>query len=177
MTRTIALTVMLAGFSGCIIYDNDSPGTAQDRDRRIGDDTGSVDEPNSQPEIPAVTLKLAPPQAEQGETFIGRITVEDGDFELSEVTDVVIYGDAIVDALVSRANEVIVSVSTMDDAAPGPVDILVELESGLAAWMPGALEIFPQGSEQSASDYLADNPDSLASEDTSRPSETSGECP
>ncbi len=177
MTRTIALTVILAGFSGCIIYDNDGPGTAEDRERRIGDDTGLADEPNAEPEIPAVTLKLAPPQAESGETFIGRITVEDGDFELGEVSDVVIYGDAIVNALVARTNEVLISVSTLDDASPGPVDILVELESGLAAWMPAALEIFPVGSGQSASDYLADNPDSLTSEDSARPSENTGECP
>ncbi len=177
MTRTMALTLIIAGFSGCIIYDNDGTGTAQDRESRIGDDTGSLDRPDDRPEIPAVTLKLAPPQAEQGETFIGRITIEEGDFELSEVTEVVIYGDAVVDALVARSNEVLISVSTLEDASPGTVDILVELDSGLAAWMPAALEIFPQGSGQSASEYLADNPDSLASDETGEAGETASDCP
>lgn len=174
MTRILALSVLFAGFSGCIIYDNDGTSVPRDRGERIGDDTGSLDSPDEQPDIPSVTLKLSPPQVEQGETFIGRITVEDGDFELSEVADVVIYGDAAVDALVARPDEVLISVTTLEDASPGRVDILVELESGLAAWMPGALEIFQSGSGRSAEAFLEENPDAL---DADERSEAASDCP
>ena len=174
MTRLIALSVLAAGFSGCIIYDNDGTSVPRDRGERIGDDTGSIDGPDEQPEIPSVTLKLTPPQVEQGETFIGRITVEDGDFELSDVSEVLIYGDAIVDALVARSSEVLVSVTALEDASPGSVDILVELDSGLAAWMPAALEISAKGAGQSAEDFLAENPDALG---TSEAGGAANDCP
>jgi hypothetical protein len=161
MKPILALALGLATSAGCIIYDNDGHDPVRERNS-IEDDTG-IDAPVENPELPVVILSFLPPQAEQGESFIGRLTVEEGDLSLHDCSDVVVYGDASVDALMARTGEVLVSVTANDDATPGVVDVLVELSDGTAAWLEGAFTIFPAGSGKSASAWGTDNPDALAS--------------
>ncbi len=161
MKPILALALALATTSGCIIYDNDGSETVRERNASA-DDTG-IDTPVDNPELPSVTLAFLPPQAEQGESFIGRLTVEEGDLTLSDCHDVVVYGDASVDALIARSGEVLVSVTANDDATPGAVDVLVELNDGNAVWLEGAFTIFPAGSGKSASAWGAENQDALES--------------
>jgi hypothetical protein len=161
MKPILALAIALATTSGCIIYDNDGSDAVRERGASA-DDTG-IDTPVENPELPSVTLSFLPPQAEQGESFIGTLTVEEGDLTLSDCHDIVVYGDASVDALIARSDEVLVSVTANDDATPGVVDVLVELTDGTAAWLEGAFTIFPAGSGKSASAWGAENPDALES--------------
>ena len=161
MKPILTLALGLAITSGCIIYDNDGYDPVRERGASAAD-TG-IDTPVESPEIPSVTLSFLPPQAEQGESFIGRLTVDEGDLTLGDCHDVVVYGEASVDALIARSNEVLVSVSANDDATPGVVDVLVELTDGTAAWLEGAFTIFPAGSGNSASAWGAENQEALAS--------------
>jgi len=161
MNRIIAITISLAGLSGCIIYDNDGHERTRAETPSV-DDTG-VDSPIEDPALPSVTLSFLPPQSEQGESFIGRLTVEEGDLSLGDVSDVIVYGDAAVDAIISRSNEVLISVTTADDATPGVVDLLVELNDGTATWLDDAFTIFPQGSGNSANAWGSENPGGLDS--------------
>jgi hypothetical protein len=159
MKPILALALALGTTSGCIIYDND--GHDPVRERNASDDDTGIDAPVENLELPSVTLAFLPPQAEQGESFIGRLTVEEGDLSLGDCHDVVVYGDASIDALIARSGEVLVSVTANDDATPGVVDVLVELNDGTAAWLEGAFTIFPAGSGKSASAWGAENPDAL----------------
>jgi hypothetical protein len=161
MKPILVLSLALATTSGCIIYDNDGNEPVRERGASA-DDTG-IDTPVDNPELPSVTLSFLPPQAEQGESFIGSLTVEEGDLSLGDCHDVVVYGDASVDALIARSGVVLVSITANDDATPGVVDVLVELNDGTAAWLEGAFTIFPAGSGKSASAWGAENPDALES--------------
>ena len=161
MKPILVLSLALATTTGCIIYDNDGSEPVRERGA-TADDTG-IDTPVDNPELPSVTLSFLPPQAEQGESFIGSLTVEEGDLSLGDCHDVVVYGDASVDALIARSGEVLVSITANDDATPGVVDVLVELNDGTAVWLEGAFTIFPAGSGKSASAWGAENPDALES--------------
>ena len=126
--------------------------------------------------VPIPWLERVPTYKEQIDQLSDRdlSTIGFLGYPLLQGADVVIYGDAAVDALIARPDEVLISVTTLEDASPGRVDILVELESGLAAWMPGALEIFESDSGRSAEAFLEENPDAL---DADERSEAASDCP
>ena len=145
MKPILVLSLALATTTGCIIYDNDGSEPVRERGA-TADDTG-IDTPVDNPELPSVTLSFLPPQAEQGESFIGSLTVEEGDLSLGDCHDVVVYGDASVDALIARSGEVLVSITANDDATPGVVDVLVELNG-----LPASVSLDPRG--PSASDSV-----------------------
>ena len=154
--RFILILSLAAGTSGCLIYDNDGDGP---RKGRAGIENPET-ETGEAAQLPAIVLGFAPSQAEQGETFIGSITVEDGDLDLGEVSGVEMYGDAEVTDILSRSREILVSVEILPDAQTGAVDMVVELQDGTAVWMETAFELFEAGSGNSADDWESPNPDS-----------------
>jgi hypothetical protein len=165
MRNTILISLSAIATSGCIIYDNDGPNRGKDN-QIDAIETGETDEIE-------LDLVFSPPQAEVGESFIGTITVEltaDGEeVSLSEVSDVIVYGDATVSSIFPREDEVLVSISIDEDAIDGEVDIIVEFNDGSAAFLEAALTLFPEGSGNSASDWqmgdVEDEHESASAED------------
>lgn len=155
MRNTILISLSAIATSGCIIYDNDGPNRGKDdqTDAFETGEAGDVDEIE-------LDLVFSPPQAEVGESFIGTITVElteDGEeVSLSDVSNVIVYGDATVSSIFPREDEVLVSITIDDDAIDGEVDIIVEFTDGTAAFLEAALTLFPEGSGNSASDWQMD---------------------
>jgi len=148
--RMLTLAIpFLSAATGCLIYDNDG-NPIDDRDHtrpELAQDSGSEDI------APQISLKFTPPQAEQGEIFIGSLSISEGDGDLSQVVSVTVYGDANVLAIESRADEVLVTVAVDSDAATSSSDVVVEFEDGTAAWLEAGLLIFPAGSGNSTADY------------------------
>jgi hypothetical protein len=148
--RILILAIpFLAAATGCIVYDNDGgvkDGWEHTRPE-VTDDSGIEDLE------PQVSLKFTPPQAEQGEIFIGSLSITDGDADLSQVVSVTVFGDADVLAIDARADEVVVTVAVAADAESSAADIVVEFEDGTAAWLEAAFVISPEGSGNSAGDY------------------------
>ena len=170
MRNTILISLSAIATSGCIIYDNDGPNRGK-HDQTGVIETGEVDDIE-------LDLVFSPPQAEVGESFIGTITAEiSADAEavsLSEVSNVLVYGDATVSSIFPRENEVLVSLNIFDDALDGEVDIIVEFADGSAAFLEAALTLFPEGSGNSASEWQSGAIDEGA-EDVSGEDETP--CP
>jgi hypothetical protein len=166
MRMLILAIPFLSAATGCIIYDNDgSLGDDPNHTRPgIDADTGAEDV------APQISLTFTPPQAEQGEIFIGSLSVTDGDSDLSAVVSVTVYGDANVLAIDSRADEVLVTVAVDSDAASSNSDIVVEFEDGTAVWLEAGLSISPEGSGNSTGDYTGstgptEDPEDDADED------------
>lgn len=148
MRMLILALPFLSAATGCIIYDNDGNPVDADHTRPgIDEDSGAED---VQPQI---SLVFTPPQAEQGEIFIGSLSISEGDTNLSAVVSVTVYGDANVLAIDSRADEVLVTVAVDSDAATSSSDIVVEFEDGTAVWLEAGLSISPEGSGNSTGDY------------------------
>jgi hypothetical protein len=149
MRLLILATPLLGAVTGCLIYDNDGnpidgPGHTRPE---LSEDSGTDDIE------PQISLQFTPPQAEQGEIFIGSLSVTDGDTDLSAVASVTVFGDADVLAIDARADEVLVTVSVQSDAESTTADIVVEFEDGTAAWLEAGLTISPLGSGNSTDDY------------------------
>lgn len=153
MRNSILISLSAIATSGCIIYDNDGPNRGKE-DQTGVIETGEVDEVE-------LDLIFTPPQAEVGESFIGAITVDTtGGVEgvsLIEVSNVLVYGDATVTSIFPREDEVLVSISIVDDAMDGEVDIIVEFADGTAAFLEAALTVYPEGSGNSASEWQSDS--------------------
>ena len=98
-------------------------------------------------EEPQVLLAMTPSFGEQGETFIASIT---GDLDGEVVSGVEFFGDLEVLAEDIRPNETLLTISIPAEAALGTVDLLVELESGMAIYLDAAFEIFEAGSGNTA---------------------------
>ena len=148
--RMLTLAIPFIGAAtGCIIYDNDgNPIDGTDHTR-----PGLLEDSGSDDIAPQISLEFTPPQAEQGEIFIGSLSITEGDADLSQVVSVTVYGDANVLAIDSRADEVLVTVAVDSDAATSSSDVVVEFEDGTAAWLEAGLSISPAGSGNSAADY------------------------
>ena len=161
--KKIFLTIpVLALASGCLVYDNDGQ-NGPDRDRTRPDLT----EDSGAGEIEApVDFEFTPPQAEQGEVFIGSLSVAEGDVDLSSVESVTVFGDAEILAIDSRPGEVLLSISVAGDAVSSEADFVVEFEDGSAAWLEAAFVISEMGSGAGAGDYTGDtDPTDDAEED------------
>lgn len=162
----IALPVFAFGLAlqGCIIYDHDCPGCDIDRvdegqdvrpdrdddpdcDEPCDDDTGDVE----QPPPPDYGFYLTPDEAEQGEVFIASLRADGEDpIDLASIAEVRLFGDVRILAADQRSAELLLIVEVAEDAELGPVDLLVELDDGSAAFEDAALTIFPAGSGHEA---------------------------
>jgi len=149
MRKHILVIPFLAAAAGCIVYDNDgNKNEGPDHTRpELSEDSGTEDLE------PQISLDFTPPQAEQGEIFIGSLSITEGDADLSQVASVTVFGAADVLAIDARPDEVLVSVAVEGDAETSEADIVVEFEDGTAAWLEAAFVISPEGSGSSASDY------------------------
>jgi len=161
MRKLILGIPILALATGCIVYDNDQ-GESNDRAHTR---PGTVEDSGSSDIEPSLNLSFTPPQAEQGEIFIGSLSVTDGDLNLADVESVQLFGDAEVLATNIRSNEVLLSVGVAADAMSGEADIVVEFKDGSAAWLEAAFVIAPSGQGCAASDYPSEEEKEEAEDD------------
>jgi len=154
----------LSGLSGCVVYEKDHKADGYDEgyddldgeDNPLGEDETGDDIVD---EEPAVVLGFYPDQAEQGESFIGYITVNEGELDLSLVEQLNFYGDIEVQDFDIRGDdEIIVSIAVSEDAITGPVDVLLELsqDGNDVVWFEAAFTVYEAGSGNSCDD--ADEP-------------------
>ena len=146
----------LSGLSGCVVYEKDHKTDGYDEgydgldgeDNPLGEDENDDDVVD---EEPAVVLGFYPDQAEQGESFIGYITVKEGELDLSLVEQLNFYGDVEVQDFDVRGAD---SIAVSDDAITGPVDVLLELSQGGndVVWFEAAFTVYEAGSGNSCDD-------------------------
>ena len=152
MKTQILIVAAAMASSGCIIYDNDGAGGSGR--------PGQVDEvivDSGEEAEETIDLVFSPPQAEVGESFIGTITMPEGEESVLDlITSVRIYGEASITATFPRNNEFLVAVDVDDDAVDGDVDILVEFEDGSAGFIEAAFTLSPEGSGASAASWQAE---------------------
>jgi len=167
--RTIAIIgLTAAGLSGCVVYEKDHKvdGYEEGYDNLDGDENPLEDDTidDDVEEVPPIVLSFYPNQAEQGESFIGYITLEEGDMDLSLVQDVTFYGDVEVLDFDNRGDELIVSLDIMDDAITGPIDVLLGLGGNDVVWFEAAFTVYEMGSGHSCED--AEDPLDNETDDT-----------
>jgi len=153
----LSLTALMAA-SGCVTYDNkdiEDTGVAGDDGsfHESPDDDGTEGE---QDEDPGFQLILDPPQAEQGEIFIGYISAE-GDVDLSIVDDVRIFGDVELISMDNRDDEIVLTVEVLPNALTGAMDIALVLDDETTIWFDGALTIYEAGTGNSAAEFGSDD--------------------
>jgi len=153
-TSLLLFTGLMATTTGCVVYDYD-----RDCDPDIpcrGDldwedaDTGAFDD--EEPEIP-VELVFTPNQAEQGEVFAAVIRVSAGEFDLTSVNDIVVYGDADLLASVQEQDAIHAIFAIDADAELGPVDLVLNTGDANGELMPDAFTIYETGSGHSANGW------------------------
>lgn len=160
----LATTALIAvGVQGCIIYEDEchdcdwdgdwgdgwcDEDAADDPDCRGGDDTGEPDTSEPDPE-PEFALFLDPGQAEQGETFLGHLTVE-GEFELAAITGVRFTSGVDVLWSENRGEELLILVDVPMDAETGSVDLVVSRDGDDAVLVEDALFVGEPGSGYSS---------------------------
>lgn len=166
MRSVMFLALSLTALSGCIIYDNDGGGGCEWDDGTCPDpfgggngdptedsaveDSGTVED--------AVVLSLNPAQAEQGEIFLGSITVAEGELDLTLAKEIRVYGDAELLVWGARANEITATFEVRANAELGPVDLVVELEDGSAELLPAAFTVYAAGSGHESGDWADSDP-------------------
>jgi len=155
--RIVLTSLVPALLTGCIVYDNDGPHDG-DRDDRDGatedvdrDDNGVTEGPDE----PAAVFAFEPSEAEVGDAFIGYLSVVEGDVDLRDASDVVVYGDLQLADWDVRSDELILAVAIDEQAQPGVVDILIEID-GQAFVVEAALEVFASDSGHSVEDQEQD---------------------
>ncbi len=162
MRNLLAILTLPVLTFGCVVYDNDGPGSEPDIDiGRDYDDNDLIEEADL-----GFTLAFAPVQAEQGESFIGYLTISEGEFNLNDVAGIKCYGDVDVATWDTRSDEVILSVAVPADAVEGEIDIIVEFVDGTAVWIEAALTVYETNSGHSSDDGYDLN-DSGSSDDDS----------
>ncbi len=126
--------------------DDDDPEADADTDVDADTDTDTTDDPPP----PDISFELTPAEAEQGDVFIGSLSMGGEDAPgYDAITSVSFYGDIEVLAADIRSYEVLVSIAVAEDGE-GAVDLLVELEDGDAIWAEDILTIYPDGSGHEA---------------------------
>jgi hypothetical protein len=135
-------------------WDDDPWGEDADADADADADTDTDTDTDTdvvEPPPRDISFELTPAEAEQGDVFIGSLSMGGEDAPGYEaITDVTFYGDVNILAVDQRSYEILVSVQVAQDGE-GPVDLLVELEDGSAVWAEDILTIFPDGSGHEAS--------------------------
>ena len=157
----IGLTALAA--QGCIIYeDDDCDGWCGgedgwedgwcDPDAEAGDDADCEDPGDpGDPEPPSFTMSFNPGQAEQGETFLGRLTVE-GEFDLGTVTELEFTGGPQILWSELRVDEILLLVDVPGQARLGESDLIVSREAEAGVLVESVLFIGEPGSGHSADD-------------------------
>jgi hypothetical protein len=111
--------------SGCIVvghhHDDD-----QWRPPEQWEDTAQLP-----PEEPARVYLLQPPQGSPGDTLIASLTA-DPPAPYGEIVDVEFLDGIVTCASQARENELLLTLSVLDDAAGGPVDAVIEYADGTA---------------------------------------------
>jgi hypothetical protein len=150
---------------GCIVYEDDDcdgwcgwedgwedgwcdPDAEADDD--CDDDTGTTGDPD-EPDEPEFTMSFAPGQAEQGETFLGHLTVQ-GEFDLDRVTELEFTGGANILWSEIRMDQILLLVDVPADARLGEADLIVSRSELPAVLFESALFIGAPGSGNSSDD-------------------------
>jgi len=131
-------------------WDDDKP-RDDEADADVDADTDS-DTDSEDPPAADIQFSLTPDEAEQGDVFIGSLSMSGEDSPgYAAITDLDLYGDVTLLAADVRSYEVLISVA-VDADGEGAADLLVEFDNGDAAWGTAVLEIWPDGSGQEAGD-------------------------
>jgi hypothetical protein len=155
MRTHFALSLCLLATSACVTYDKKGEldtGTYDYGDDYgdPGGDSGDVDQ------APDVTLSFRPYQAEQGEAFIGYITVSEGELDLSEVEELQFFGDVEIISQNIRDDEIIVSMLVPDLAETGDIDLVAILPNQSVIYLDAAFTVYPAGSGNLSGDGYGD---------------------
>lgn len=157
MTRLVP--ILLAGLSGCVIYDLDpKPGEGDPGEAEPGY-PGEPDDPvedSGGPDDGERMFELSPGSAAAGTTAILHLTVE-GDYALEAVEDAEFLGPVSVTAFQNEGREVLIAIRVAGDAAPGPVDLVLYEYGGRTEYLPDAFEVLP--GDPSTGDDPADTGD------------------
>ena len=159
MNKSIALTLALLSMSvGCVYYEDCGTEDWEEGCELDGFefDEECMDGPDceEQEEAAPIELSFAPGHAEQGETIPAILTLEGGALDLSQAI-LVFYGPVDVLASVNEAGQITTILTIAEDAALGPVDLVLELPNGTAELLPAAFEIFATESGNSGSDWTS----------------------
>jgi len=154
-TRPLTLLALVcSAATGCVVYEHEHDrhdGYDEGYTYEDGEDSGDVEA------TPELALGFFPDQAEQGESFLGYLTVAEGELDFEEVESVTFYGDIEVLDFDARGDEIIVSVSVAPDAIVGGVDILIETKESQAIWAEGLFTVYEAGSGHSCDDAEEDD--------------------
>ncbi len=154
----ILLGLVSAAASGCVVYENDHAGNdGYDEDYTYGDD--GVDDSGDVDATPELAMGFHPDQAEQGEAFLGYLSVSEGELDFDTVEAITFYGDVELQDFDVRDDEIILSVAVSPDAVTGDVDILLEFGGNQAFWAEGVLTIYEADSGHSCDDAEDDGVD------------------
>jgi hypothetical protein len=129
----------LAMTTGCVVYD----GKCKDDfgwDDTGWDDADPGDEDGDEDEVSAPSFSLTPAEGIPGASLIASLQVnEPMDFEA--VSEVIFYGDVVLCTSQPRSRELLLTVSVADDAEPGLIDIMVEMDDGSHYLVEDAFDI------------------------------------
>ncbi len=126
-TRILALLLLPALSSGCILYDgtcggpkgecrwdHDGDGVTEDT-AGLGDDSAAAE----------ASFTLDPAEATAGDTVIVSLTAEN--FDLSTVTEIEAFGDVALLAAAVRDGEILLTLRVAADADEGAADLLLHV--------------------------------------------------
>jgi len=148
--KRILIPILALSASACVVENDPTEADLADvYDEIEGDDEGVDGEDAAEP---ALEVAFWPDQCEQGEDFLGYVTVIEGDPADFSVADIKVYGDLEIVTWDQRGGELIVSASAPEDAVEGDVDMVIELQDGTAIWIESATSVNPQGSGGSAAE-------------------------
>ncbi|MSQ02378.1 MAG: hypothetical protein EXR71_10895 [Myxococcales bacterium] len=128
MTRILALVLLPALSSGCILYDGTCDGGPKGECRLDDDGDGLTEDTaglGQDSADAAATFTLDPDQAEAGETVIVSLTAEN--FDLATVTEVEVFGDVTLLAGAAREGEILLTLGVDADADEGAADVLLHV--------------------------------------------------
>lgn len=145
MTRLIPLFV-LAPLAGCIIYEKDvvhhgpHDGCYDCGWADSGDSGAPVEDPET-------AWWLDPAEIAAGDTLILSLQ-SDPMSDYTAISSLEFYGDVVVCTTQARTEELLVTVSAAETAAPGPVDLVIEFSDGTATWVDDALNVLGANADQ-----------------------------
>ena len=164
MRNLMALSTLALTFgSGCVVYDGYGEGdcdwdgdcfTEPELDCDLDENENGVADCDEQDEEEAVAVELSfsPNHAERGEVFPAVITLDEGEFDLSLVEEVVFFGGVDVLSATATYDRMVLVLQVAEDAQLGAVD--VALDAGDAGEvLDGALVIHEADSGNSALDW------------------------
>ena len=156
MQRWLVPFFVITSLSGCIIYENETSDSC-DEDScdtlESSDSWGSTEGTTDiAPEAPLPTCHLSDTSGLPGETLLCWIECPDSDFDYTEISSVLIFGDVQPSDLVLRPEEAFLLLEVDDDATPGQVEILLELTNGGAVLLEGGFTVLDPDAESTGSE-------------------------